>query len=420
MSDNNNSKKKKEVLIVDDIPDNIELLSNILYFEGFTIRFANDGQQAIDSVHENPPTLILLDISMPVLNGYEVCEILKADETTKDIPIIFLTALTETEDIVRGFRVGGQDFVTKPFNAEELLARIRTHMELKEKKEEIQQYANRLSILNEQLNEQKLTIERKNKDLTDSIDYAKIIQNSFLPSYDKLRKMFINSFIIYRPKDIVSGDFFCFEQVGSWQIIVVADCTGHGVPGALLSMLGTSLLNQIIVNQKITSPAEILRKLNEEFTQTLSNETPNELSTDGIDIGICAFDLRSDRLIFSGCKRPLYLIRNAEVQKFKGGIQSIGGYNLHREKFFHDTEITLEHGDNIYLFSDGYNDQFGSSNNKKFGTRRFTNLLKSLSTKSMYQQKTQLVSELINWQGNESQIDDILIVGIQYIQKSTL
>lgn len=419
------AKKNYDILIVDDVPANLELLSNILFLEDYEISFANDGQQALEAVSYQAPDLILLDISMPGMDGYEVCRRLKADDKTKDIPIIFLTALSDTENVVQGFQSGGQDYVTKPFNAEELLARVKTHLELKEKKKVLEIYAAKLeklnqqqSQLNQQLQDQKTIIEQKNKDLTASIDYAKIIQDSFLPDPETFDDFFDDNLLFFRAKDIVSGDFYYFDRLKSQDghetiVVAAADCTGHGVPGALLSMLGTSLLNQIIFNDKVSMPAEILQQLDLEFRQMLVHRGKGEKSGDGMDIAICAIIPEADKLIFSGCKRPLFIIRQGEVIYKKGSLHPIGGF-YHSKESFHNHEVSLQKGDRIYLFSDGYTDQFGGDRGKKLTTRRFRELLIDLQDFPLKQQGTKLREYFEQWQGDREQVDDVLVLGFSY------
>ncbi len=412
--------KNYEILIVDDIPANLELLSNILYSNGLDISFADSGQQALESVAYQAPDLILLDISMPEMDGYEVCRRLKQNPETKDIPVIFLTALSDTENIVKGFQVGGHDYVTKPFNSEELLARVNTHLELQDKKNEVEVYAeqllklnNKQMKLNEKLNEQKAVIEQKNKDLTASIDYAKIIQNSLLPAYEHLKNYFNESFIIYIPKDIVSGDFYYFQEVDNKKIMIAADCTGHGVPGALISMLGISLLNQIILHEKNTLPSKILKKLDQEFTSMLNNSKQKEKSKDGIDLAICVYDLTTHKLVFGGSKRPVYLIRNNELKNVKGSLHSIGGI-YQTGKDYKDHKFEIKKGDTIFIFSDGYPDQFGGKRYKKFTTKRFKKLLLEIHQKPMAEQRQILLDRFMEWKGQREQIDDVLVLGFRF------
>ena len=413
-------KRKREILIVDDISSNLDLIGNILLLNGFDIRVAQNGLEAIEEINKKHPDLIFLDISMPEMDGYEVCEILKSDEKTKDIPIVFLTAYSNTENLVKAFQVGGQDFVTKPFNSEELLSRANTHIELKEKKQEIEKYNQKLLQMNEEqlrlnkvLHEQKLIIEEKNNDLTSSLDYAKLIQTSLLSSDLQLNNNFNEFFILNKAKDIISGDFYFFYKVANKNqaILIVADCTGHGVPGALLSVLGTSLINKIIINDNCLEPAKILYELDIAFGNFLKSRENKSVSSDGMDLAVCFFDFDKEELTFSGAKRPLFKISNGILEQYKGSIYSIGGY-LQMEKKFKNHKIQFNQGDIIYLFSDGYADQFGGEKNKKIGTQRFKNLLLKIANSSMLEQKEKLLNFFEDWKCENEQIDDIIIVGL--------
>lgn len=412
---------KHKILIVDDIPKNLQVLGNILDNEDVDISFATNGSQAIELAHYNLPDLILLDISMPEMNGYEVCSKLKENENTKNIPVIFLTARTESESIVKGLQAGGEDYITKPFNSEELIARVKIHLELKDKREAIEKQAislsemnNQLIKLNSNLKVQKNTIYLKNKYLTDSINYAQIIQNSLLSSIEKLKSFFTDSFIYYNPKDIISGDFYFFEKVENKIIIIVSDCTGHGVPGALLTMLGITLLKQMIVYEKIREPTEILKRLDNEVVNMLTNTESKEKTGDGMDMAVCSIDIAKQELIYSGCKMPLYLIRNKNLIKYKGSVHSIGGiYDIDNKEIYKQV-IALENNDIIYLCSDGYESQFGGEQNKKFSRKQFRRLLAENHESDMQEQKSTLHNTLIEWMGSSEQVDDILVLGFKY------
>jgi len=409
------------VLTVDDIPKSLQILGNILDEHKIDISFATSGKQAILLAETNLPDLILLDISMPEMDGYEVCKKIRASETTKEIPVIFLTAHTETQNIIEGFNSGGQDYVTKPFNPEELLARVFTHIELKNKRLELKKQTKELSELNLQLKDQKNEISQKNKFLTDSIGYAQIIQNSLLSHIDKLKTYFPNSFIFFRPKDIVSGDFYFFDKIERPEseyhansVIAAADCTGHGVPGALLTVLGITLLKQMIVYDKQANPAEILYRLNHEITNTLANTDNTERSQDGMDIAICNIDTKKNLLTFSGCKRSIYLIRNKQLTEIRGSIHSVGGYYDKDKKEFKNQYFALEKGDRIYMFSDGFTDQFGGERNKKFTSKRFRNLLIDSSVLPINEQFDAVNQTWLNWKENNEQVDDVLLLCFEF------
>src|SRR3989339_336650 len=230
------SKIKPLILIVDDTPQNIQVLANILYEKGYNISIATSGNQALLSVNSDTPDLILLDIQMPEIDGYEVCEKIKSNPLTKDIPIIFLSAKIENEDLLQGFKAGAVDYITKPFNVAELTARVATHLELKRSRA-------RIETLNRKLNV------AYNK-IKNSIDYARLIQEEMLPDLNILQAKGIQHLLIYKPKDIVSGDFYWMAINNEKLFIAVADCTGHGVPGAMLSISGHNLLNEIINIEK--------------------------------------------------------------------------------------------------------------------------------------------------------------------------
>jgi len=406
--------KRREILIVDDINENLQILGNILNLYGLEVCFANSGMQALQNLQYSIPDLILLDISMPEMDGYEVARHLKANPLTVDVPVIFLSALSDLENIIKGFDSGGVDYITKPFKTQELLARIRNHLELKEKKEDIKNLNEELLVLNTKLEVQKEIIEQKNRDLTDSIDYANIIQNAFLPSKEKLNTMFPDSFVFSKAKDIVSGDFYILEMVNDKVVVVVADCTGHGVPGAFISILGISIINELVMNKKITDPLIIIEKLDDYFTGMLKNAGNLEKLNDGMDIAVCTFNLSQHSLSFCGCKRPLFIIRNNELIKYSGSLYSIGRLYSDTDKVLSIHQIELQKNDSIYLFSDGYADQYSDLHKRKFTLGNFQKLLLNISKYSANEQSSILEDTINEWLGNREQVDDILVVGINY------
>ncbi len=413
-------KKLKHILAVDDIIDNLKILEIILKTNGYKISMAQNGKKGLRMAQDLLPDLILLDISMGDLNGIEICKILKKDEKTKEIPIIFLTALNDDEVIIKAFEAGGLDYVLKPFNYNELLARVKTHLEIKQKNDEIKEYAEQLHAVNEEykqiyefVSEQTKTVELKNKDLMDSINYAKFIQKSFLPNLKKLSSIFPNSFIYEKSKELISGDFYFFEKIKDKIIIGIADCTGHGVPGAMLSILGIALLIRIVQHKEITSPKKILTILNKDLLEVLSNSENQNKVMDGMDISICSIDLKSNILQFSGAKRPLLFFRDNKLKYYKGSVRSIGGYDDGKKQFF-NKEINLQKDDLIFLFTDGYIDQFGGEENKKFSIKRFKNLMTEISfIKNTKEQKEKIKIVIEDWMKKEEQIDDILVMGLK-------
>jgi serine phosphatase RsbU (regulator of sigma subunit)/tetratricopeptide (TPR) repeat protein len=254
-------------------------------------------------------------------------------------------------------------------------------------------------------------IAEKNKNITDSINYAKRIQQAILPSKEEMDKYLKEYFIFYKPKDIVSGDFYFYAEQNGKVVIAVADCTGHGVPGAFMSMIGNDMLNQIIMEKGITKPSEILNHLNKSMKRALKQESEKAETSDGMDIAICAIDIRTRKVEYAGAMRPLYYVTN-EFSKIDGDSRSIGGYTS--EDFqFTNHDLNLNVGDTFYIFTDGYVDQFGGDKGKKFMTKNFQSTLSSIHKRPMFQQQDVLDQTLSNWKQEKEQVDDILVIGIR-------
>ncbi len=267
-----------------------------------------------------------------------------------------------------------------------------------------------LSEQNIQIGNQKKEIELKNKNLTDSIVYAKRIQDAMLSDVKKLNEYLDDSFILFKPKDIVSGDFYWFGQKDNKFIIAAIDCTGHGVPGAFMSMLGNSFLNQIVFNLGITSPEIILDKLSSEVQIALKQaETNNQ---DGMDMALCTIDLKTRSLEFAGAKNPLVIIQIGEAERIKGDRLPIG-ISYGKETSFRKHLIDTKKPSYFYMFSDGYADQFGGPENNKFMIKRLENLLLEIHEKPMETQREILDTTICEWMKDEDQIDDILVVGFK-------
>jgi ligand-binding sensor domain-containing protein/serine phosphatase RsbU (regulator of sigma subunit) len=265
-----------------------------------------------------------------------------------------------------------------------------------------------------EVREQKEEIELKNRDITDSINYAQRIQASILPSLRKLQHIFTGSFVFYLPRNIVSGDFYWFEVFPKTNkfLIVCADSTGHGVPGAFMSIIGTALLKDIFSRPEVQTPADILQHLDNELKSTLNQNSDGEHSNDGMDIIVCEIDIKTYLARFSSAMRPFIVYQNGEQIYFKGSRSSIGG-QAKEQKVFEDIELQLTKGDLIYMFSDGYPDQFGGPLEKKFKMVRLRNLLKDIHQKPMEEQYNYVRSNFELWKGDMEQIDDVLFMGIK-------
>lgn len=259
---------------------------------------------------------------------------------------------------------------------------------------------------------QKEIIETKNKDITDSIRYAKRIQEAILPPKELIQNVFPDSFIFYRPKDIVSGDFYWFSQKNDKAVIVVADCTGHGVPGAIMSMIGNALLNETVNEKEYLQPNEILNQLSKGIFLALKKGMKQSESKDGMDIGLCVVDYTAKRLDFAGAYRPLYYFRNGTFEEIKSDKNPIGEMNT-AFSGYHNHQRSFNSGDRIYLFTDGYVDQFGGTEKRKFMSKRFRELLTQMQSLTMDEQLIQLEKNIDEWKGKLEQVDDVLVLGIK-------
>ncbi len=285
-----------------------------------------------------------------------------------------------------------------------------------------------------EINLQKEELATINEEVFSSIKYAKRIQEAILPSYEQIKELLPESFILNRPKDVVSGDFYFMEKTTSkdgqeYVLFAAVDCTGHGVPGAFMSIVGSNLLSQGILEKKIHSPAKALDYLNEGVSATLKQNMDNSTVRDGMDIALCALSKDLKQLSFAGAKNPLYIIRatgkdagtltekqsldGLTLYEIKGDKHPIGKYADETLKEFTNHTVQLQKGDVIYVFSDGYADQFGGERNKKFNYRRFRELLLKISQLEMAEQLEILEKEFEKWRGNEEQVDDVLVVGVK-------
>ncbi|WP_430809308.1 MULTISPECIES: PP2C family protein-serine/threonine phosphatase [unclassified Carboxylicivirga] len=383
------------ILLVDDSAVNLEILQDAL--SRYNTVTACDGDAAMEiAFSRNKPDLILLDIVMPGLDGYEVCKILKQNDLSKDIPIIFITGQTDSDSILKGFEAGAIDYITKPFNILELKARVKTQLTIKMARDQNQRLIKR--------------IEAVNKKLTNSIEYAQKIQNASLPPKEHLDEMLDEYFTFLKPRDIVSGDFYWAEEVDNKLIFVAADCTGHGVPGAFMSMFGVAYLNEIIGKNKVTQPAEIINELRRIVIESLKQEKDSEVK-DGMDISIVSIDKEKMELEFAGAFNDLLLIRNGEMQILQADHMpvSIGEYNTP----YTNHHIQYQKGDSIYLYSDGFPSQFGGPKDKKLMQKGFRNLLLENHQHPMAQQAKIYENFFDVWKGINDQIDDVLVVGIR-------
>lgn len=271
---------------------------------------------------------------------------------------------------------------------------------------------NRLKITKKQkstIEEQKLMVEEKNKEITDSINYAKRIQTAILPSVEKIKQTLPNTFVLYKPKDIVAGDFYWYTKKAGKTLIAVADCTGHGVPGAMVSVVCNNALNRAVNDFNLFEPAKILDKTAELVIEAFKQH--NENVKDGMDISLCSFNEEKNEVEYAGAINSLFYISENKLTELKGNRQPIGQYG--DIKPFTNHKISLNKGDSVYMFSDGYQDQFGGEKGKKYMYKRFRELVLGISNLEFSKQKEQLEKEFKEWKGNIEQVDDVCVIGVR-------
>ncbi len=275
-----------------------------------------------------------------------------------------------------------------------------------------------LAESNRQMTIKNEIIEEKSKEITDSINYAKRIQHAILPSDEELKEYFTESFVLYQPKDIVSGDFYwsistTTNDKKKVSVISAIDCTGHGVPGAFMSIMGYTILNQTKQQEGVNCPADVLNFLNSQLSDVLKQRKTENTIRDGMDMSICAIDYSSNQIQFAGANNPMYLIRNNELTEIKADKQPIGAYVDERVTPFTNHTIAGQKGDCLYLFTDGYADQFGGPKGKKFKHQQFKELLIEIAALPMETQKETLKNKINSWKGSLEQVDDILVIGFR-------
>lgn len=327
--------------------------------------------------------------------------------------------LKRTKDFAQEVGSGNFDTDYKPLSSKDSLGKALLKMrdDLAENErfleEKVRQRTAEVVKQKEEIDKQKEQIEEYFIQVTDSIKYAQKIQEAILPPESYVRKLLPDSFIFYRPKDIVSGDFYWLGEADERVFFAAVDCTGHGVPGAFMSIVGYNQLKQAIITTSGGSPAEILDHLNVGVSETLHQKDENSTSKDGMDIAICSLNYKTKELEYAGAFNPLYLLRNNEIIQVKGDKFPIGSFLDGETPNFTNHKIQLETGDQLYIFSDGYADQFGGPRGKKFMYKKFRDLLIANGSKDLSVQKDLLRESLYDWMGEEEQVDDILVIGVK-------
>ncbi|MBK7131025.1 MAG: SpoIIE family protein phosphatase [Crocinitomicaceae bacterium] len=326
--------------------------------------------------------------------------------------------LQKTTDFAREVGQSNFNFPYQPLSEEDVLghALLKMRDELAETERilarKVEERTAEVVSQRDEIERQRLKLVDLYKDVTDSIRYAKRLQYSILPPQEVIRKVCPDSFVLFKPKDIVSGDFYWFFQTEGKSLVAAVDCTGHGVPGAFMSLVGANGLNAAVKEHKKTSPGLILNELNNFVSDSLNKGSEDSNVRDGMDISFCTIDYKNMELEFAGANNPLYIIRNNEYIIVKADKLAIGSFEPGAQQYS-NTRVPIQKGDMIYLFTDGYADQFGGEKGKKFLYRHFRDTLMNVHQKNMKEQHDALKHQIESWQGPYEQLDDILVIGVR-------
>lgn len=423
-----NSKEiKYSILFVDDEPANLNVFQTTFKWY-YIVHVASSASEGMKILEKENIDMIITDQRMPEMTGVEFLK--QVIPIYPDLIRIIITAYSDMEAIAYAINeVGIYQYITKPWDADEMrhilhkgFVTYQLRLDNNKLIKDLETANKQLKEANEHLEakvmartaevlEQKSEIELKNQKITSSINYAKRIQEAMLPREAALKRAFGDLFVLFKPRDIVSGDFYWFHEDGAKKIIAAVDCTGHGVPGAFMSMVGHQALNKIVRQNGIYEPHLILKELNSEVKYLLSQD--HNQSRDGMDMAICLYDKEKKTLSYSGAKNPLVYIKNGEVNYIKGDKHPIGGKQNDDEIDYCLHTVVLDSPSVFYIFSDGYQDQFGGPEDRKFMIARLRDLFRDIHERPMLIQKEILEKTFEDWKKDTKQLDDILIMGFQ-------
>lgn len=376
---------------------------------------ATSGRAGLEIMQQQKIQLVITDQRMPDMTGIEFLE--KIVPLYPDCIRMILTGYSDIDAVIQAINKGNiYRYVSKPWNREELKITIDGALEVYNLKVQNRDLIIDLKEANLNL-EQKVMertrqIEQQRLNITDSIHYASRIQKALMLPSEELEKLLPAHFILNKPKDIVSGDYYWVSQKDNKLIITVADCTGHGVPGAFMSIMGINFLNEIVNKSESIRANEILNELREHMIKSLGQTGQRDEAKDGMEMALCVVDFDNRQIQFSGAFRPMYLISKGELLVINGDRMPIGIY-YEEERSFTNKELPFSEDDIIYLFTDGYVDQIGGLQRKTFKSKKFKELLKEVSHKPMAEQKLILREEHEIWRSGQEQIDDIMVFGIK-------
>lgn len=433
--------EKTKVVIVEDEQVIAIHLSDLLEEKGYEVtEIFISGEDVIDYLKKTEayPDVVLMDIRLQgKLDGVET--VLKMKSEGVAVPIIYITSNTDKDYINKAKETRPIAFLKKPFDSEQLTATLEVSMhrsteqlkeigtllrsnemsqmqidELLQTQQHLVTATWRERTLKEELQKSKEIIEEQNKKIMDSINYAKRIQRAIIPREQELEQALGDYFMFYNPKDVVSGDFPWLYEKDGYIYIAVVDCTGHGVPGAMMSLVSFLLLNSIAGNETLQTPGQILTKLHHDVVKTLRQDEEWNKAADGMDVAMCRIKIDTGEIYYSGAHRPLYHLVNGEIIQYKGDKFPIGGMQYKGENKFNDIDFIAKPGESVYFFSDGLPDQFGGKRKMKFGSKRVRELIIEHGDKPMYEQRKLFSDSFKAWSQDEKQIDDVLLIAKRF------
>ena len=402
------------ILYIDEAEQNLISFKST-FSQDYHIYTATSGRAGLEIMEQKNFQLVITDQQMQDMSGIEFLE--KILVLYPDCMRMIMTGMNDKETIIQAINKGNiYRYVTKPWSREDLKLTIDGAMEvynLKVQNRNLIKYMEDAKLnLEQKVMERTREIEQQRLNITDSIHYASRIQKALLPQSEVLDKLMPSHFVLNKPKDIVSGDYYWASKKSDSLIIAVADCTGHGVPGAFMSILGLNFLNEIVSNSDTLQANDILNELREKTIKALGQTGQRDEAREGMEMALCVVDYKRKMIQFSGAFRPMYLISEGELSVIIGDRMPIGIYEEEKVSFS-NKEVPFKENDMIYLFTDGYVDQIGGLQRKTFKSVRFKKLLKEISHKPMHEQKSILREEHEIWRAGQEQIDDILILGVE-------
>jgi len=402
------------ILYIDDEENNLISFKST-FRRDYHIHMASSGREGLEIMENHDIQLVITDQRMPDMSGIEFLE--QIVPLYPDCMRMILTGFSDLEAVIQAINKGNiYRYVSKPWNREDLKITIDSALEVYNLKSQNKHLIDDLIKANQTL-EQKVMertrqIEQQRMNTTDSIHYARRIQKALMLPSEELEKILPDHFILNKPKDIVSGDYYWVAHKEDRVIIAVADCTGHGVPGAFMSIMGINFLNEIVNKAQSIKANEILNELRDKIIKSLGQTGQRDETKDGMEMALCVLDTNNHRLQYSGAFRPMYLLREDELIVIRGDAMPIGIYN-ENEVPFTNKEVTIQQSDMIYLFTDGYVDQIGGLERKTFKSIRLKALLKEIHSKPLDEQRHILREEHEIWRSGSEQIDDIMILGVR-------